>query len=446
MAHSALADNRQPMVLDAFQRFFSHEVGSSVPLFLATAVALTWANLSFSSYEYIWHAKLSLGIGPYVITKSLAHWIDEALMGLFFLAVGLEIKYELLVGELASLRKALLPVIGAAGGMLVPASVYAFFNYGRPTAHGWGIPMATDIAFSLAVLALFSRRVPLGLKVFLSALAIADDLGAVLVIAVFYTQQISLGYLAAAAIFIALLAIANRLWVQQTLVYALLGTGVWVSFLGSGIHATVAGVVVAAFIPARGRYATDRFIQRVHQQMARFECEPGSCGFSILLNSRHLEAVRAIEVSCLDVETPLQRVEFNLHPWVIYLIIPLFALANAGLYLGDLDPFQALNHPVTLGVGLGLLLGKPLGISAFTLAAARWLKTDLPQGVTVRHIIGAGCLGGIGFTMSLFVTGLSFADPHMMDFAKLGILTASVLAAATGALVLVFTKPAPGRV
>jgi NhaA family Na+:H+ antiporter len=444
MAHSAPTDNRQPAVWTAFQRFFSHEVGSSVPLFLATAVALTWANLSFSSYEHIWHAKLSLGIGPYLITKSLAHWIDEALMGLFFLAVGLEIKYELLVGELASVRKALLPVIGATGGMLVPASVYAFFNYDQPTAHGWGIPMATDIAFSLAVLALFSRRVPLGLKVFLSALAIADDLGAVLVIAVFYTQQISLGYLAAAAIFIALLAVANRLWVQQTLIYALLGTGVWVSFLGSGIHATVAGVVVAAFIPARGRYATDAFIQRVRQHMERFECEPGSCGFSILLNSRHLEAVRAIEVSCLGVETPLQRVEFNLHPWVIYLIIPLFALANAGLYLGDLDPL-ALTHPVTLGVGLGLLVGKPLGISAFTLAAARWLKIELPQGVTGRHIIGAGCLGGIGFTMSLFISGLSFDDPHMMDFAKLGILAASVLAAAAGAVVLAFTKPAPGR-
>jgi NhaA family Na+:H+ antiporter len=428
--------------LSAFQRFFSHEVLGSIPLFAATAVALVWANVSHVSYEHVWHAELSIGLGPYVITKSLAHWIDEALMAIFFFMVGLEIKYQVLVGELASLRKALLPVIAAAGGMLVPAGIYVFFNYGNDTLHGWGIPMATDIAFALAVLALFSQRIPLGLKVFLSALAIADDLGAVLVIALFYTQQISLGYLAVGALFIVLLIVANRLWVHHTLIYILLGIGVWVGFLGSGVHATVAGVLVAACIPARGRYATDDFIRRVNHHMNRFECAPGSCGFSIMLNNQHLEAVRAIEEGCHDVETPLQRLEFSLHPWVTYLIIPLFALANAGLYLGDLNPSEALVHPVTLGVGLGLLLGKPLGVSLFTLAAFHWLKIELPQGVTFRHIIGAGFLAGIGFTMSLFISGLSFADPHMMSFAKLGILGASVLAAAAGAVVLGTGKPA----
>ncbi|MBI5064025.1 MAG: Na+/H+ antiporter NhaA, partial [Desulfatitalea sp.] len=296
--------------------------------------------------------------------------------------------------------------------------------------------------FALAVLALLSHRIPLGLKVFLSALAIADDLGAVLVIALFYTQQISLGYLAMAALFLALLAVANRLWVHYTLVYVLLGIGVWVGFLGSGVHATVAGVLVAAFIPARGRYATDTFVQRVQHHLDRFACDPKGCGFSILLDNQHLEAVRAIEESCHDVETPLQRMEYALDTWVTYLIIPLFALANAGLYLGDLNSSQALVHPVTMGVGLGLLLGKPLGISLFTLAAARWLKIELPQGVTRRHIIGAGCLGGIGFTMSLFITGLSFTEPQMMSFAKLGVLGASVLAAAAGAVVLATGKPA----
>jgi NhaA family Na+:H+ antiporter len=435
------ASRNQLVDLSAFQRFFTHEVLGSIPLFAATAVALVWANLSHLSYEHVWHAELSVGIGPYVITKSLAHWIDEALMAIFFFMVGLEIKYEVLVGELASLRKAMLPVIAAAGGMLVPASIYVLFNYGQPTLQGWGIPMATDIAFALAVLALFSQRIPLGLKVFLSALAIADDLGAVLVIALFYTQQISLEYLAVGALFLALLVTANRLWVHHTLVYVILGIGVWVGFLGSGVHATVAGVLVAACIPARGRYATDDFIRRVHKFMARFECEPGSCGFSILLNNQHLEAVRAIEESCHDVETPLQRMELSLHPWVTYLIIPLFALANAGLYLGDLNFSQAVAHPLTLGVGLGLLLGKPVGITLFTLASIRWLKIDLPQGVTHRHIIGAGCLGGIGFTMSLFISGLSFGDPHLMEFAKLGILGASVLAAAIGALVLAAGKP-----
>ncbi len=428
--------------LNAFQRFFSQEVGSSIPLFAATAVALVWANVDHGSYEAIWHAELSLGLGPFVISKSVVHWIDEALMAIFFFTVGLEIKYEILVGELASFRKALLPVIAAAGGMLVPAGIYLLFNYDQPTIHGWGIPMATDIAFALAVLALFSRRIPLGLKVFLSALAIADDLGAVLVIAVFYTRQITIEYLMLAALLLAAMAVANRLWVQNTLVYALLGIGVWIDFLGSGVHATVAGVLAAAFIPARGRYETDVFLQRVNRHLNRFDCEEKSCGFSILLNEQHLEAVRAIEESCHDVETPLQRMENALHAWVTYLIIPLFALANAGLYLGELNPAQALAHPVTLGVGLGLLIGKPMGITLFTLAAARWLKIDLPHGVTRRHTMGAACLGGIGFTMSLFITGLSFASAEMLEFAKLGILAASVMAAALGALILSTGKPA----
>lgn len=427
---------RLPIDLDAFQRFFHHEVAGSLPLFIATAVALTWANISFASYEHVWETELALHFGSFDVSKSLAHWIDEALMVLFFFIVGLEIKYEILVGELAGFKKALLPVVAAIGGMLVPAGIYAAVNYGHPTFHGWGIPMATDIAFALAVLALLSKRIPLGLKVFLSALAIADDLGAVLVIAIFYTQQIVWGYLAIAAGFLFLILIANRLWVQNALVYAILGLGVWAAFLGSGVHATVAGVLVAMFIPARGRYETDTFINNVRFHLDRFQCEPDSCGFSILLNNQHLEAVRAIEESCHHVETPLQRLEYSLHAWVTYLIIPLFALANAGLYLGELNPSSALTHPVTLGIIGGLFIGKPLGISLFALLAARWLAIDLPKGVSARHIIGAGCLGGIGFTMSLFVSGLSFSGPEHMEFAKLGILSASVLSAAAGTLIL----------
>lgn len=421
---------------NAFQRFFSTEVGSTLPLFLATAVAIAWANISHTSYEHVWHVELSFRLGDLVITKSLAHWIDEALMVLFFFVVGLEIKYEVLVGELATFRKALLPVIAAVGGMLVPAGIFTILNYNQPGIKGWGIPMATDIAFALSVLALLSHRIPLGLKVFLSALAIADDLGAVLVIALFYTHQIDWIYLGAAGMLILTLIIANRLWIRNTLVYALLGLGVWVAFLGSGVHATVAGVLVAAFIPARGKYETDEFLEEINFHINRFQCEPGSCGFSILLNAQHLDAVRGIEESCHDVATPLQRLEIALQPWVTYFIIPLFALANAGLYLGDIDPSLALTHMVTLGVCLGLFLGKPIGISLFTLATARWFKIELPQGVTSRHIIGAGCLGGIGFTMSLFIGGLSYTDPQMVAFTKLGILIASVLAAGAGILIL----------
>jgi Na+:H+ antiporter, NhaA family len=432
------AQRSLPVDLNAFQRFFKHEVSGSLPLFLATAVALTWANLSFSSYEHVWHAELSLQVGPYGISKSVAHWIDEALMALFFFTVGLEIKYEVLVGELASVRKALVPVIGAVGGMLVPAAIYVAFNFSGPAIHGWGIPMATDIAFALAVLAVLSKRIPQGLKIFLSALAIADDIGAVLVIALFYTQRIAWGYLAVAAGFLALLLIANRTEVQKSLVYALLGFGVWIGFMGSGVHATVAGVLVAFFIPARGKYETDNFIRKVNHHLDRFKCEPGGCGFSILLNSHHLDAVRSIEESCRDVEPPVQRMEYGLQAWVTYLIIPLFALANAGLYLGDLSLSLALTHPVTLGVGLGLLIGKPLGIALFTLAGVRLMKIELPQGVNGHHIIGAGCLGGIGFTMSLFIGGLTFTDPAMIAFTKLGILGGSLLAALAGATVLLF--------
>ncbi len=428
-----------------FQWFFRRLVGGSFPLFFSTIAALVWANVSQGSYHHIWHAEFSLRIGGLTASKSLAHWIDDALMTLFFFTVGLEIKREILVGELASIKKALLPVAGAAGGMLIPAVLYATINAGRPSIVGWGIPMATDIAFALAVLAMLGRRIPLGLKVFLSALAIADDLGAVLVIAFFYTQTIAWTDLAVAAGFMLLLFAANRLWIHHVLVYAVLGLGVWVAILGSGIHPTVAGVLVALFIPARGKYETDTFLSRVRGHLEDFGCEPGACGFTILLNRRHLDAVRAIEERCHEVETPLQRLEYGLHAWVSYLVIPLFALANAGLPFEDFHLGAALHHPVTLGVGLGLGLGKPIGICLFTLATARLLHVGLPVGMTKRHLLGAGFLGGIGFTMSLFISGLSFAGPLLMDFAKLGIIIGSLVSAVVGVSILLSAPvAAPG--
>jgi NhaA family Na+:H+ antiporter len=424
----------------AFQRFSRKFVGGSAFLFGATALALIWANLSEPSYHHVWHADLTFRLGNVAVTKSLAHWIDEALMTLFFFVVGLEIKREVLVGELASFKKSLLPVAGAAGGMVVPAILYAVINAGHESAQGWGIPMATDIAFALAVLAILGKRIPLGLKVFLSALAIADDLGAVLVIALFYTQQIAWSYLAAAACFLLLLFIANRMWVRQTLIYAILGIGVWVTVLGSGVHATVAGVLVAMFIPARSKYETEIFLTRVRDHLEKFGCQPGTCGFTILLNRQHLDSVRAIEESCHDVETPLQRLEYSLHSWIAYLVIPLFALANAGLYLAGLQPSEAFGHPVTMGILVGLALGKPVGICLFTLLTAKWMRVDLPAGVTARHIIGAGCLGGIGFTMALFISGLSFTTPHLVEFSKLGIIVASLVSAIAGISVLFSAK------
>jgi NhaA family Na+:H+ antiporter len=415
-------------------------VQGGYPLFFATILAFIWANLYPSSYHSTWHTELTISVGPYQITKSLVHWIDEALMTLFFFAVGLEIKRELLVGELASFKRAMLPIAAALGGMLFPAAIYMAFNYGEPTAHGWGIPMATDIAFSLGVLAILRNKVPLGLRIFLSAFAIADDLGAVLVIALFYTQGIVLHYLIISGLFLVGLALANRLWIRWTLVYALLGIGMWFAILGSGVHATVAGVLVAVFIPARARYDTDVFLSKVKAYTDEFECEPGSCGYTIMLNQEHLSAVRAIEEACHDVETPLQRLEHSLESWITVLILPLFALANAGLSLGDIQLSHAMTHPVTLGVALGLVVGKPLGISVFTYLASKTLKVPLPSGVRWVHIIGVGILGGIGFTMSLFISGLSFDIAEFAELSKFGIILGSLGAAVLGLLLLSLVK------
>jgi NhaA family Na+:H+ antiporter len=393
----------------------------------------------------VWHTELTIRLGHFQINKSLVHWIDDALMTLFFFTVGLEIKREMLVGELASVKKALLPASAAIGGMLVPAAIYAALNYNTPAASGWGIPMATDIAFSLAVLAVLKLRIPLGLKVFLSAFAIADDLGAVLVIALFYTESIMWNYLLLSGLFLIGLAIANFFWIRWTLVYAVLGICIWFTILGSGIHATVAGVIVAMFIPARGKYDTDTFITEVNKRMSDFQCEPGSCGRTILLNPQHLNAAQSIEFASLAVQTPVQRLEHGLQSWIAYLILPLFALANAGFTLEGVNISTAISHTVTLGIMLGLVLGKPIGIALFTYLAYKILKTPLPSGVTWSHIIGASILGGIGFTMSLFISSLSFTSHEFMGYSKLGILVGSVVSGVLGLIVLRFRTTPQGE-
>jgi NhaA family Na+:H+ antiporter len=423
-----------------FQRFFDKEVSSGIILLSATLIALIWANSPFASvYNSFWHTELSLTVGPYSINKSLNHWINDGLMAFFFFTVGLEIKREMLVGELASLRKALLPASAALGGMLFPSLIFIFFTYGTSMAKGWGIPMATDIAFALGALAVLGRRIPVGLRVFLSAFAIADDLGAVLVIALFYTKTITLHYLLISLLFVGGLAVANFFWVRRTLVYAVLGTGLWLAILGSGIHATVAGIVVAMFVPARGKYDTDKFLSEVSTQLNEFQCEPG-CGHSILLNERHLNAVQSIELAAHHAETPLQRLEHSLHPWVAFVVIPFFALANAGVSFAGMDILNALLSPLTLGVSLGLLLGKPLGITLLSFLTVKTGLAPLPSGVRWSHIVGASILGGIGFTMSLFIMGLSFSDGTLIDQSKFGILAGSL---ASGIIGLAFLRLGP---
>lgn len=424
-------------LLRPFQYFFQTEAASSILLAAATVFAFIWANSALSSsYHSFWQAEFSIALGDYSISKTLREWIDEGFMTIFFFIVGLEIKREILVGELATLKKAMLPAAAAVGGMLLPALIYFAFNRGLPTVGGWGIPMATDIAFAMGAVSVLGRRLPMGIRIFLSALAIVDDLGAVIVIAIFYTEKIVALYLLAGLVIFLLIVIANLLWIRKTLVYAFLGIALWLAVLGSGLHATVAGVMVAMCIPARGKYPTEKFVEKVAGYLGQFECPTDGCGYSILLNEKHLDAVQSIELACHDVETPLQRLEHSLHPWVVFAIIPLFALANAGLTIGSIDIPAALTSPVMLGILCGLLFGKPLGITLFSWLAVKMKLCSLPAGVTWAHILGTGLLGGIGFTMSLFITELSFRHPAMMDYAKVGILLGSIGAGAAGLLYL----------
>lgn len=427
------------LLISPYQQFFKKVATGGILLMCSALVALLWANMAPEHYLHFWHTELTFSLGPLSITKSIQHWIDEALMTLFFFTVGLEIKREILIGELAQLRRALLPVAAALGGMIFPALIYVFFTRGSDASSGWGIPMATDIAFALAVLSFVDKRVPFGLKIFLSALAIVDDLGAVLVIALFYTQTIYWNYLFFSLGFLLCLGLINYMNINKTLPYALLGVGMWFVILGSGVHATVAGVLVALFIPARGRYNTDYFVEKVQTYIGRIECPSGTCGHTLLVDQTHLNAVQAIEVACHNTMTPLQRLEHSLNSWVAMLILPLFALANAGVVLGEMDIAAAFSHPVTVGVALGLLLGKPVGIFLFTFLTSKLLNAPLSKGVTWLHIGGASILAGIGFTMSIFIGGLSFTRPEYVELSKFGIIAGSLLSGALGLTILYFS-------
>lgn len=433
-------------LINPFQQFLKKIVTGGFLLLSATVVAQFWANIAPQGYQALWHTPLTFSLGSLTIGKSVLHWIDEALMALFFFTVGLEIKREILIGELASLKKAVLPVAAALGGMILPASIYLMFNSGSDGARGWGIPMATDIAFALAALSLLRKKVPFGVRIFLSALAIADDIGAVLVIALFYTQTIFWQYLFVAAGFVLGLWALNLSGIKKTLPYALLGIGIWFAILGSGIHATVAGVIVAFFIPARGKYDTGTFLQEVHVYLDKIQCQGGICGHTILLDQTHLNSVQAIELACRHTLTPLQHLEHSLNNWVALLILPIFALANAGVIFEGFDLVTAVSHPVSLGVAFGLIAGKPLGIFLFTFFTAKIFRVQLSKGVTWFHILGAGMLAGIGFTMSIFIAGISFPGSSHMELAKFGIVVGSFASAALGLSLLYFSRKPEGQI
>lgn len=433
MARAEAKSKSQPIekILFPFQKFIELEASSGILLLLSTIFALSWANSPwYHSYFGLWETKLSISFAGFVLEEPLIHWINDGLMALFFFIVGLEIKREMLVGELASPRKAALPIAAAIGGMIVPAGIYAALNAGKMGAPGWGIPMSTDIAFALGVLALLGKRIPLGLKVFLTALAIVDDLGAVLVIALFYTAEILWIALAAGAGLLVFLIAANIAGIRHPLIYFLLGGCVWLAFLESGIHATVAGVLVAMTIPARARLNTDEFLGRSRALLRKIE-DAGISGENEPLIEDQRAAIQALESAIDHVEMPLERLERIMHPWTTFFILPLFALANAGVALSS-NFSEALTSLVSLGIIGGLVIGKQIGITFFSWLAVRSGTAALPDRVTWRHIYGAGWLGGIGFTMSLFIASLAFGNSPLLTAAKIGIITASLIAGIVG--------------
>ncbi|HEX4666991.1 MAG TPA: Na+/H+ antiporter NhaA [Chthoniobacterales bacterium] len=418
-----------------FEEFARLESSGGILLIACTVVALLWANSPWGdSYFTLWHTRLTVGFARAALSKEIHFWINDGLMAVFFLLVGLEIKREVLIGELASLQKAALPLVGALGGMLIPAGFYLLFNRQGAGAAGWGVPMATDIAFALGVLALLDDRVPTSVKVFLAALAIADDIGAVLVIAFFYTAEISWISLAVAGGFFLALIVMNRIGVRHAMVYVVLGMGLWLAFLQSGIHATVAGVLLALTVPAHRRLDGAAFLERSQTILEEFRSADQSEG-PVEASATRSAALSLLAQDCHYAEAPMLRFEHALAPWIKHGIMPIFALANAGVYLGG-GAFDKLVSPISLGVICGLALGKPLGIVSFAWLAVRGGMAALPARVNWRQIIGAGMLGGIGFTMSLFIASLAFGGGSELETAKVGILAASVVAGVAGVLVI----------
>jgi Na+:H+ antiporter, NhaA family len=418
-----------------FQEFAAREASGGILLLVCTFTALLWVNsLWASTYEALWHTRLTLGLASYTLDNDLHFWVNDGLMAIFFFVVGLEIKRELLVGELATVRQAALPILGALGGVVVPALIYTALNFGNRGSAGWGIPMATDIAFVIGIMALLGDRVPLGLKVFLTALAIVDDIAAVLVIALYYTAQISWLGVGVAGLCVLLLLVANRTGVRHLLPYVLLGIVMWLAVLYSGVHATIAGVLLAITIPSKTVLNAPEFLQRSRGILQQFE-RCADCEKGVMTDEEQQTAIDALEDTCEKAQPPLYRLEEALHPWVTFLIMPVFALANAGVVLGG-GIAQHLREPITLGVALGLLLGKPFGIGLASWLAVKVGLAMLPVGVGWKHIHGAAWLGGIGFTMSLFIASLAFPGQDLLATAKVGVLVGSFFAALVGSLVL----------
>lgn len=415
-------------------RFFQLEQASGLLLIAVAILAIVWANSPLaSSYFSIWSSKVDFGFGDFKIEKDFLHWINDGLMAVFFFVVGLEIKRELLIGELSSVKNAVLPAVAALGGMIFPALIYFSMNSSGDAAHGWGIPMATDIAFAIGILSILGNRVPFALKIFLTAVAIIDDLGAVIVIAVFYSSNISLMMLGFAGAVLLILILLNYLQIKSPLVYILFGLVLWFLFLKSGVHATIAGVVLAFTIPTKTRMNGKKFYDETSDALAEMQ-ERGLVKDENKISVSVNEVLYTIEENCEKATAPAHRLEHKLHPYVAFFIMPVFALANAGVSLGGVS--GGVINGVTLGIIGGLFIGKVLGVGLFSMAAVKLGFGALPTGSSIRQIIGVGFLAGIGFTMSLFIGSLAFSTPELLDFAKIGIIAGSVLSGIVGYIIL----------
>ncbi len=431
-------------LLTPFEEFINRQTTSGLLLMGTAVVALILANSPFYSlYKQVLNSVISLNVGTWTVEMSLHHWVNDGLMALFFFVVGMELKREILVGELARLRNAVLPIAAAVGGMVVPALIYFAINPQGEMAVGWGIPMATDIAFAIGVLALLVNRVPKALITFLVALAIVDDLGAVVVIAIFYTDSIALGPLSLATALFALLIAFNLLGIRKSLPYFIVAIFLWYALLLSGVHATLAGILGAMTVPAMPKYNPEKFSKHIKELLGHFDAshQPGK---SIMTNDKLKAVVQSLENSVHSVEAPLQRLEHIWHMPVAYLVIPVFALVNAGISL-EFTSFSAVfTHPVLTGVALGLILGKFIGITAISWLVIKLGIAQLPKDTRFTQIAGVSLLAGIGFTMSIFVAQLSFANnDNLLLMAKTGILFASLFTGLAGFIWLyIVGKPA----
>jgi NhaA family Na+:H+ antiporter len=423
------------LLLIPLNRFISNTTTSGILLFASVVLALILANSPFKdAYHHFWENTFTIGFSEFVVSKSLHHWINDGLMSIFFFVIGLELKREIIAGELSRPKDAILPIFAGIGGMVIPALFYLILNPSGETTSGWGIPMATDIAFALGILYLLGDKIPVSLKIFLTVLAIADDLGAVMVIAFFYTSDISTMSLLIGAGFLSILILANVLGVRNTVFYGIIGIGgLWMAFLLSGIHATIAGVIAALTIPANVKIQDEQFAEKMNVLTNDFE--KSTVNNVTLVTPSQLHVLEEIRYYSKAAMTPLQRLEQVMHPYVAYLVMPIFALANAGVTFSA-NFFENLCSNVSLGVMFGLALGKFIGIISISKILVKLKLAALPAGLNWRHIYGIAMLAGVGFTMSLFITDLAFFNPEYIIQAKIGIFIASIFCGISGYLIL----------